>query len=265
LTSSLAIFEGVGLRSGRPSRVVCHARTGPFTVVAGGVAVERSAMTVVDTERATTVGIGPSQVATVEHLFAACGALGLHEGLCIDVAGGEVPLLDGGASAFVRGLESLALTRYAASLRVVRDASVAHGGSVYAFSRGATTLLDVELELDDPRLAAGASWDGSAGDFTTRIASARTFAFGHEVDALIASGRASHVDPGSVVVMTPDRILSAGAPFLADEPARHKLLDLIGDLFLYGGPPIGHVRAFRPGHGATHAIVRTALATGVLA
>jgi UDP-3-O-[3-hydroxymyristoyl] N-acetylglucosamine deacetylase len=62
-----------------------------------------------------------------------------------------------------------------------------------------------------------------------------------------------------------DRVLSAGAPFLADEPARHKLLDLVGDLYLYGGPPRGRVRATRPGHGATHEAMRRALAEGLVA
>ncbi len=66
-----------------------------------------------------------------------------------------------------------------------------------------------------------------------------------------------------VVVIGPE-ILARGRPFEADEPARHKLLDLIGDLFLYGGPPRGSVSASRPGHWATHEAMQRAREAGVL-
>jgi UDP-3-O-acyl-N-acetylglucosamine deacetylase len=59
-------------------------------------------------------------------------------------------------------------------------------------------------------------------------------------------------------------ILCAGAPFSPDEPARHKLLDLAGDLFVYGGPPRGTVSAYRPGHWSTHEAMRVAIARGVI-
>ena len=67
-----------------------------------------------------------------------------------------------------------------------------------------------------------------------------------------------------MIVIAPGTIYAAGRPFARDEPARHKLLDLIGDLYLYGGPPIGTVTAFRPGHRVTHAVMREALARGIV-
>jgi UDP-3-O-[3-hydroxymyristoyl] N-acetylglucosamine deacetylase len=147
---------------------------------------------------------------------------------------------------------------------VARDATLCHGESLYAFRRGAGTVVRVTLCFDDPRLSPEAVWAGDRDDFVSHIAAARTFAFAHDVTELVDAGCASHVDPTSVVVFTPERVLASGAPFRDDEPARHKLLDLMGDLFVYGGPPIGAVHAFRPGHRATHAIVRQALEVGVL-
>jgi UDP-3-O-acyl-N-acetylglucosamine deacetylase len=67
-----------------------------------------------------------------------------------------------------------------------------------------------------------------------------------------------------VVLVTPERIEVAGAPFSPDEPARHKLLDLVGDLFLYGGPPVGEVHGTRPSHASTHAAITEARALGIL-
>jgi hypothetical protein len=93
---------------------------------------------------------------------------------------------------------------------------------------------------------------------------ARAFGFAHEVDALAARGLASHVAQESVVVITTDGVLSAGPRFRPDEPARHELLDLVGDLDVHGGPSVGSVRAVRPGHAATHEAVRRALAEDLL-
>jgi UDP-3-O-[3-hydroxymyristoyl] N-acetylglucosamine deacetylase len=121
----------------------------------------------------------------------------------------------------------------------------------------------VELELGDERIAREAAWGGDARDFRERIATARTFCFAHEVEALAKAGLASHVTPEMVVVIGPE-ILAAGRPFEADEPARHKLLDLVGDLFLYGGPPRGRVHAYRPGHSSSHVAMRIALERGVV-
>jgi len=85
-----------------------------------------------------------------------------------------------------------------------------------------------------------------------------------EVEELVRRGLARHVDPASVVVLAPDAVLSAGRAFTPDEPVRHKLLDLLGDLYLHGGPPLGCVRAHRPGHAPNARALRRALAEGVL-
>ena len=85
-----------------------------------------------------------------------------------------------------------------------------------------------------------------------------------EVEALAERGLASHVSPESVVMFTPDAVLHSGRPFEDDEPARHKLLDLAGDLFVHGGPPIGRVIAHRPGHAATHAAIAEARSLGMV-
>ncbi len=262
---SSVILEGIGLRSGRPASVVLHARPGPFGFRVDGVEMPLCAVHVEDTDRATVVRAGTSVIATVEHLLAACAALGLHDGLAVEVLGGEVPLLDGSSRAFAHALSAMNLAPSSARVTVVRDETLAYLESRYSFRRGAATRVAVTLSFDDPRLATDAVWTGERDDFLTRIAGARTFAFAHEVDALVRAGQASHVDPESVVVLTPDAVLASGAPFTADEPARHKLLDLIGDLFLYGGPLVGGVHAFRPGHRATHAILRQALERGIIA
>jgi UDP-3-O-acyl-N-acetylglucosamine deacetylase len=138
------------------------------------------------------------------------------------------------------------------------------GASRYEFEPGEGVSLRVAFETDDARLARAASWDGDVHDFRARIAPARTFALARDLATIERLGLARHADPASVVLVMPDAIHCRG-PFVPDEPARHKLLDLIGDLYLYGGPPRGTLSARRPGHGPTHEALGKARRDGILA
>jgi UDP-3-O-[3-hydroxymyristoyl] N-acetylglucosamine deacetylase len=204
------------------------------------------------------------RIATVEHLLAACAGLGFHAGLSVEVDGPELPLLDGSARSWCDALREVGVRATEPSLEVVRDADVQIGESLYRFRRARGVRVAVTIDFGDARLAPSAEWNGDARDFAERIAPARTFAFLREVEALAARGLASHVTPSSVIVIGPETVSFAGAPFSADEPARHKLLDLMGDLFLHGGPPRGDLSVHRPGHRATSSAMREALESGIV-
>jgi len=260
-------LEGQGLHTAARGAVILSRRAGPVVLRARGEGERRrDELAVVGTTRSTAVATldGGLRLGTVEHLFAALGGMSIHAGVAIEVEGGELPLLDGGASAFVEALRGLGVPRSAPSLRVVTEAVLEVGSSRYELSPGEGVDLEVEIDFGDLRLAPRARWQGDADDFAARIAPARTFGFEREVSELLARGLAGHVSPESVIVIGDDRVLAAGAPFTSDEPARHKLLDLVGDLWIHGGPPRGRVRAVRPGHAATHEVVRRALASGAM-
>jgi UDP-3-O-[3-hydroxymyristoyl] N-acetylglucosamine deacetylase len=224
---------------------------------------------VAGTGRATTVEAheGALRVGTVEHALSALAGLGIYEGVALAVEGPELPLLDGGASVWCDALGQLGLDRARGPrVRVARPAVIHVGRSSYAFEPAERPAIHVEVrvELDDPRLDAEARWSGDPDDFRTRIAPARTFAMARDLHELMGRGLARHVDPTSVVVLAPEAIHCAGRPFTPDEPARHKLLDLLGDAYLHGGPPLGRLRAVRPGHAANAQALARARAEGVL-
>ncbi len=261
--------EGVGLHSGAQARVVLRACTGPVTLASGGVEAPIDELTVVSTARATTVEAreGTLRVGTVEHAFAALAGLGVYEGIALCVEGPEMPLLDGGATAWCDAIDRLRVARRPGGTRIARQAVLEVASSRYEFTPGPRVEVQVRLELagfDEARVAAEARWSGDADDFKRRIATARTFTLARDVDELLAKGLARGVDPASVVVLSEDAILHAGRPFAPDEPARHKLLDLVGDLYLTGGPPLGRLRAVRPGHAANTAAMRRARAEGIV-
>jgi UDP-3-O-[3-hydroxymyristoyl] N-acetylglucosamine deacetylase len=261
------VVEGVGLHSGRPSRVVLRRAPGAVRLRSGGVEATLDELVVASTARATTVEAhgGRLRVGTVEHAFAALAGLSCHEGIVIEVDGPEMPLLDGGATAWCTAIARLGIPPSRPHLRVARAASFEVGPSRFELTpdEGGVKVI-VRVDFDDARLAPEASWTGEAADFVARVAPARTFALAREVDELVRRGLARHVDPTSVVVIGPEAILHAGRPFAPDEPARHKLLDLIGDLYLHGGPPLGCIRVFRPGHAVNARALRRALADGIL-
>ena len=246
------VVDGVGLHTGAPVRAVLRASPGLVRLAAGGVEVPLAELAVASTARATTVEArgGALRVGTVEHALAALAGLGIYEGLVIEVHGPEMPLLDGGAAAWCAAVARLELPRGWPRLHVTREA---------------TFDVGVHVDLGDPRFATDASWRGDPDDFVARIAPARPFTLARDVEELIRRGLARHADPESVVVIAPDAVHSAGRAFSPDEPARHKLLDLVGDLYLHGGPPLGRVRVTRPGHASYARALRRAIDEGVLA
>jgi UDP-3-O-[3-hydroxymyristoyl] N-acetylglucosamine deacetylase len=109
-----------------------------------------------------------------------------------------------------------------------------------------------------------ASWDGERATFHP-IARARTFGFAREAETLLARGLARGVDPKAVMVFDDQgNVMPPGEPRAPGELARHKLLDLIGDLYLYGGLASGRLAATRPSHAGNHAMMRTALQSGAV-
>jgi UDP-3-O-[3-hydroxymyristoyl] N-acetylglucosamine deacetylase len=274
----VSVIAGWGLHGGTASSVRFVAHDGPVVLRVGDIDTFIADLRVVDTTRSTTVenASGSIRVATIEHVCAALGGLGLHDGVAVVIEGAEPPLADGGARLYADALRALTLDAGVRAtppaLRVARDGVIEIRGSRYELRRAAGNAaadddaveLEVVLEYDDDRIAKQARWGGDPEDFRVRIAAARTFGFEHEVGELLARGLASHVTPESVVVIGKGGVLAAGAAFTADEPARHKLLDLVGDLYLHGGPPRGSLRATRPGHAATHEAMRSALDQGLI-
>ncbi|HKQ68981.1 MAG TPA: UDP-3-O-acyl-N-acetylglucosamine deacetylase [Polyangiaceae bacterium] len=264
-------LEGFALHAGTVTSVTLERWPGPLAFAFGDKRVPLGALSVARTDLGVAVTDGEgATIDLVEHLLAALGGLGIRRGVLMTVEGSELPLLDGGARAFADALLTLAPERGRPELAVARRGHVEWRGSRYDFevAPGGATRVDVHFE--HPVIGAeSASWQGDAATFLAAIAPARTFGFASQGEELLRIGRAqlyASPDPraaaalGSVLVVDD----AARGTLAAGELARHKLLDLIGDFTLYGGPPEGHVEARRPGHTATHRIIGEALAAGIL-
>ncbi|MFO0759461.1 MAG: UDP-3-O-acyl-N-acetylglucosamine deacetylase [Byssovorax sp.] len=261
------LLRGLALHCGREVAVELSAAPGPIAIEQRGARRALAEMVVARADRGVTIASpdGAIRLDLVEHLLAALGGLGVRSGLTLRTDDPELPLLDGGARSFCEALRALALAPAPPSLAVTREATFTRGASVYDFAPGRPIELEVDVVFRAPVGAEAARWSGDADDFEARIAPARTFGWVSDYEALRLAGRAAGVSLASVLVFDDAGALPGCAPAGEGEVARHKLLDLIGDLALHGGPPRGKIRARLPGHGATHAIVQEALAAGVLA
>ena len=255
------LLEGVGIHGGRPSRVWLHPEPGPLRFLAGRVTIAADVAHVVDTERCTVLGRDGARVAVVEHLLAACHALGFWSGLLIEVDGDELPILDGSATPWFEALATLGPPPPApAPWPVSRAVSWRSGGTAAGSEVDIVpgeALLEVSIDFAHPAIGRQ-RWLGQRADYPDLLP-ARTFGFARELAALQARGLAEGARPGSGILFTDEG--TSGPLRTPDEPVRHKALDAIGDLALLGRPLGGRVRIHRGSHRAHVDAMRHFLAT----
>jgi UDP-3-O-[3-hydroxymyristoyl] N-acetylglucosamine deacetylase len=211
---------------------------------------------VVDTRRATVLGIGEHRVSTVEHLLSALFGSGITNAL-IAVEGGEIPASDGSALEFVTAIDAAGVVEQALPLvrNVVREPHVFRDGDkLLAVLPAPVFRVRMTIDFPEPVGSQYVDYDSAAVAYATAIAPNRTFGFRHEVEALLERGLAMGGSLDNAVVFDHDGPL---VPLrAADEPARHKVLDLIGDFALLGAYPQCEVVAIKSGHALHYAAVR---------
>lgn len=259
---------GTALHAGVPSAVLFAAHDGPVVLAQNGRAMPLDRWVVARADAGVCVRSpdGMASVDLVEHVLAAVGGLGIEHGLRIVVDGPEPPLVDGGAAAFASAIGRLRIAPVRQrTCRVVKRDRVEIGSSIYEVEPSDRVSVEVAIEFDHPLVVVQrAVWDGSAAAFERAIAPARTFGFLAQWGALKAAGRAKGANTRDVVVLCPDGTSPSDPRPEPDECVRHKLLDLIGDMTLTGGVPLGRVRVQRPGHRTNLEAMRRLLASGVV-
>ena len=249
---------GIGLHSGKPVRLDLKPAPAEhgirFRRVDVGVEIPAVLENLGGLDHATRLVRDGVCVDTVEHLLSALFALGVDDAI-IEVDGPEVPVLDGSAGPFViliheAGLKPLPVARR--HLKVLRPVEVVRGGKWIRLSPADHFHVSYAIGFDHPLLRHQAvSVRVTPEAFVERIASARTFGFLRDVEALRKSGLALGGSLENAVVIGETGVLNNKLRF-EDEFVRHKVLDAIGDLALLGHPVVGHLEAHKAGH-ALHA------------
>ena len=198
------------------------------------------------------------EVRTIEHLMAALAGAEIDNAL-VELDGPEVPIMDGSAAPFLflierAGVEEQEEARRA--IRVLKKVSLVEGAAMASLEPAPDSSLSFEIHFDNPlirRQEMTLSLEG--GTFKREIARARTFGLADDIERLRAAGLARGGSLSNAVVVSGNRVLNTGGLRYADEFVRHKLLDALGDLYLAGGPILGHFRGVRSGHKMTQKLL----------
>jgi UDP-3-O-[3-hydroxymyristoyl] N-acetylglucosamine deacetylase len=220
------------------------------TDIAGHPEVEASVHNIRDTVLATSLGFNGAAVKTVEHLLSAMAGCGV-DNATIEVSGDEIPIMDGSAAPFVRGIEIVGLVDQEVPkrmLRILKKIEASENGANASLVPSETFQVSFTIDFDHPVVGCHTlDFDYSPESFRSEIAFARTFGFLKDVQMMVDQGLALGGSLENAVVVGDDKILNPGGLRSPDEFVRHKVLDTIGDLSLLGIPIIGAYS--RPGGG----------------
>lgn len=208
--------------------------------------------------RRTTVASGAIVIETVEHLMAAIAVLGI-DNVVIEVDNTELPGLDGSAKGFFDALKAAGVTEQGSPRRVLKidqPAWVEAEDSFLAIFPSEEYRISYTLSYTNPRALEGFySVRVDEATFGREIAPARTFCFEEEALVLLKSGYGKGANYENTLVIGANGPIKNAYRF-PDEPVRHKVLDLIGDLALVGYVVRGHVIGIRSGHDMNRELVR---------
>ncbi|GAB6394736.1 MAG: 3-hydroxyacyl-[acyl-carrier-protein] dehydratase FabZ [Bacteroidales bacterium] len=282
-------LQGKGLHTGLNIHITFHPAPDNHgykirrTDLQGSPVIDALAENVVHTQRGTVVAKNGVQAGTIEHAMAALYALGIDNCL-IEVDAPEFPILDGSSRVFTEEIQRVGIREQSASKDfyvVKRKIEVRNeAGSSLIILPDDTFSVNVLISFDSPVLSNQYASLNDLSDFPSEIAASRTFIFVREVETLLHENLIKGGDLDNAIVIydreMPEATLKELAremnvpykdirslgyinnkPLVFDnEPARHKLIDIIGDMALTGKPIRGRIIATRPGHKINNQLAR---------
>ena len=229
-----------------------------------------------ETNRRTQLKKNNAVVQTTEHLLAAIKGLGI-DNLLIEINCPELPILDGSSKLFIQALSEAGLKKQNALKKILKISKTYHfkdseTGSEYILEPANEFKIDVQIDYQSKVLGVSSAQLNNLTEFVKEISDARTFVFLHEIKPLYEQGLIKGGSLNNAIVFVEEKINSKELLKLAEifnkkdievkkqgilnnidlryenEPARHKLLDVIGDLALINGHIHGHLKVVKPGH-----------------
>ena len=255
---------GTGLHGGQKISMTLHPAAPNTGIVfrrtdARGALIPATWKHVVDTRLCSVIANADGvRVGTIEHLMAALAGAGI-DNLRIDIDGPEVPAMDGSSAPFTAMIERAGIARQGIARRaiqVLKPIAVAEGAARAELEPADLFTVSCEIDFDNPAVNRQArTVTLMNGAFKSELCRARTFGFEHEVEQLRKMGLAKGGSLENAIVIGRDRILNEDGLRYDDEFVRHKILDCVGDLYLAGGPILGHFRGHRSGHALNHKVL----------
>ncbi len=225
------------------------------------VSIRAAAENVGDTRLSTTLVKGDVRVSTVEHLLSAVAGLGI-DNLHVDVSAPEVPIMDGSAGPFVFLLQSAGLKEQNAAkkfIRIKRAVEIHDEDKWVRFEPYQGFKVGFCIDFEHPMFTSGsqrAELDFSSTSFVREVSRARTFGFMRDIEALRANQLALGGSLDNAIVLDDFKILNEDGLRYENELVKHKILDVVGDLYLLGHSLIGAFTGHKSGHALNNQLIR---------
>ncbi len=238
--------------------------------------IDAIAENVVDTTRGTVLGVGNARCSTVEHAFSALYAFGI-DNVLVQVNGPEFPILDGSAAPYVAKIKEVGIKEQQSDKKWLKvtepiEFKDERNGSSITLLPAEDFAVSVTIDFNSRMMPIQTATLKDVKDFEREVCAARTFVFVREIEPLLSMGLIKGGDLDNAIVIYESETTQEKMDQLCqltkaewhdakelgyiqhkplvwdNEPARHKLLDILGDLSLIGRPIMGHVVAIKPGH-----------------
>ena len=250
--------RGVGIHSGKLVNMTLIPAESDHGVVfkrldAGGRQVHAHSAFVNEVVLSTGLESQGVKVSTIEHLMSALSALGV-DNVLVELDSFEVPIMDGSSAPFVFLVQSAGIEEQEAPKRfiVIKDTIRVENGESWAQvspHNGFKVTLEIDFEHKKIKESGQKlTIDFAEQSYLKEISRARTFGYERDVEALQAGGLALGANMDNAIALSDEDILNEDGMRYHNEFVKHKILDIVGDLFLLGGNMIGHYEGYKTGH-----------------
>ena len=259
--------RGVGIHSGKTVNMKLLPAEPNHGIVfrrmdAGGKEVKALNVFVNELVLSTSLQDGDVKVSTVEHLMSAFSALGI-DNIVVELDSFEVPIMDGSSSPFVFLVQAAGIEEQEASKNFIvikKPIKVKRGDSWAELSPYNGFKVSIEIDFDHEKVKESGqkiSIDFSNQSYLKEISRARTFGYMRDLETLKAANKALGASPDNAIALTDDDILNEDGLRYSNEFVKHKVLDIVGDLYLLGANVIGHYQGFKTGHFLNNELITT--------
>ncbi|MFB0565635.1 MAG: UDP-3-O-acyl-N-acetylglucosamine deacetylase [Candidatus Aminicenantaceae bacterium] len=246
-------LEGVGIHSGKKVKLLLRPSS------SGKILFRRSDLNSlefsldpkrIETKSSTSLTEEECSIQTIEHLLAVLYVFNVSS-LVIELKGCEIPIMDGSAYPFVRAIQKVgikSLPQKRNHIKIKKHHKIQENDSYVSFYPDSLFRITCSIEYDHPAIKSQElNFTVNQHNFVEEIAPARTFGFLKDVPYLLEEGLALGGSLENAIVLDEKEVINGPLRY-PDEFVRHKILDLIGDLFLLGYPVLGHFKAHKAGH-----------------
>ena len=256
--------SGIGLHSGDVINITLKPAEADSGIVfvrkdLGGKELKVSPDAVASTTLCTQIKKGDIEVSTVEHLMASLCVCGI-DNIIVELDSAEVPVFDGSSMPFIYLFESAGVKKLNQTkkfVKVMREVKIEKDSREVTLKPDDNFSIDLEIDFNHPVIPRQeVKIDINFESFRTELARARTFCFQKDVEAMQSAGLALGGGLDNAVVVSDYSIINKEGLRYKDEFIRHKILDCVGDLYMYGLPILGAFKGSQTGHGLNNLLLK---------